>query len=172
MPQLNNFLKRLITPKPIGSLLNNILYFIPRFVAGMMLTLDFGSSKFGVPWTSPEQGLSLFEVASWFPEDITKFGVPFSWAPWFFAWMGGFSEAVGGLFLALGLGTRFWAFLIACTMLTAIYFQKWADFLEQGFWAILPATGFLWVSIYCVIFGSGKLGIDYWLSKKFFRPIS
>ena len=160
-------LKWLFRPKKVGSWTANILYFIPRFIAGVLLTLDFGSSKFGVPWTDPGQGLSFFEIASWFPEDVASFGPPFSWAPWFFAWMAGFSETIGGLFLALGLGTRFWAALIAITMLTAIFFQKWGDFMEQGSWHILPAAGFLWVAIYCLIFGSGKLGLDYWITKRF-----
>ena len=167
MASTKSLLNFILCPHEIGSWGVNILYAIPRFFAGMMLTLDFGSSKFGVPWTSSEQGLGFFEVASWFPEDVANFGPPFSWAPWFFAWMAGFSETIGGLFLALGLGTRFWALLITLTMLTAIFFQKWGDFLEQGFWAFLPAAGFLWVSIYCLIFGSGKLGLDYWVSKRF-----
>ena len=61
----------------------------------------------------------------------------------------------------LGLGTRFWSFMIGSTMLTSIFFQKWEQFLEQGPWAILPAMGFLWVSIYSFSYGSGKIGIDY-----------
>jgi len=156
------FFKKVITPLKIENWLANILIAIPRFVGGILLAIDFGASKFGMPWTDAEQNLSLFEVASWFPEDVEKFGFPFSVAPWFFAWMGAASEAIGGLFLALGLFTRFSAFLIMSTMLVAIFFQKWGD----GTWGMLPAMGFLWLSIYTLVLGSGKLGLDYPLSKK------
>ena len=42
--------------------------------------------------------------------------------------MGGFSEAMGGLLLALGLLTRPAAFLVCCTILVAIFMQQ----LHQG----------------------------------------
>ena len=115
-----------------------------------------------MPWTDSEKNLSLFQVASWFPEDVAKFGIPFSIAPVFFAWMAAASEAIGGLFLFLGLKTRVAAFLIGCTMLVAIFFQKYGE----GLWSMLPAMGFLWVSIYSIVLGSGKIGVDYLLSKK------
>jgi len=58
--------------------------------------------------------------------------------------MGAFSEAIGGLFLALGLQTRITSFLIMCTMLVAIFLQK----------------------CYNLYLGSGRFGIDYLISKK------
>jgi putative oxidoreductase len=76
--------------------------------------------------------------------------------------MGAASEAIGGLLLALGLQTRFAAFLIMCTMLVAIFFQKWGD----GTWGMLPAMGFLWLGTYNLVLGSGKFGLDYLISKK------
>jgi putative oxidoreductase len=82
--------------------------------------------------------------------------------PVFFAWMGAFSEAVGGLFLAIGLKSRVAAFLILCTMLVAIFLQKGG----QGLWAILPALGFLWVSMYTMVLGSGRFGLDYLIAKR------
>ncbi|MEL6812097.1 MAG: DoxX family protein [Bacteroidota bacterium] len=127
-----------------------------RFTAGMLLALDFGASKFGMPWTPSGQNLSLFEVAAWFPEDVASYGGIFAAMPIFFAWMGAFSEAVGGLFLAFGLKTRVASFLIMCTMLVAIFMQKW----DQGTWNMLPAMSFLWVAIYHVYLGSGRFGLD------------
>jgi putative oxidoreductase len=75
--------------------------------------------------------------------------------------MGAFSEAVGGLLLAFGLQTRIASFLIMCTMLVAIFMQKWGE----GTWGMLPAMGFLWVSIYSLYFGSGRFGLDYLIVK-------
>jgi putative oxidoreductase len=117
-----------------------------------------------MPWTDSDKNLSLFQVAPWFPEDVAKFGIPFSFAPAFFAWMAAASEAIGGLFLALGISTRVVALLIGCTMLVAIFFQKFGG----GTWNMLPAMGFLWVSIYSVVLGSGKIGVDFLISQRCF----
>ncbi|MBK7787959.1 MAG: DoxX family protein [Saprospiraceae bacterium] len=136
-----------------------ILLAIPRIVCGLLLTLDFGSDKFGMPWSPPEKNLNLMEVAFWFPFDVAEYGGVFTLFPQFLAWMGAFSEAVGGVFLILGLFTRPFAFLTLCTMSVAIFMQQWG----QGTWNMLPALGFLWVSLYLLVLGSGKFGLDHWL---------
>jgi putative oxidoreductase len=167
MGKFKRLIKKTLIPTKINSLFANLLIAFPRIVCGLVLSIDFGASKFGMPWTDSSQNLSLFEVASWFPEDIAKFGFPFSISPLFFAWLAAASEAIGGIFLAIGLGTRFWSLLIGITMLVAIFYQKWPDLMEQGVWAILPALGFLWVCIYGIVLGSGKFGLDYIISKKY-----
>jgi putative oxidoreductase len=78
--------------------------------------------------------------------------------------MGAFSEAVGGLFLMIGLQTRLFAFLNVCTMCVAIFLQQ----LPKGMWNALPAAGFLWVSLFALIVGSGRFGIDYLISKNIY----
>lgn len=153
--------KRIITPVIQKHWFGDLLIAIPRIICGLLLTLSFGSDKFGLPWSSTPN-LGFFEVAAWFPEDVVKFGGIFKMFPVFFAWSAAFAEAVGGLFLAIGFKTRIFSFLILCTMLVAIFFQKW----NQGLWGMLPAMGFLWVSIYHLYLGSGKFGIDYIISKK------
>ena len=140
-------------------------FFIMRFICGMLLALSFGADKFGMPWTPEGQNLNLFEVSAWFPQDVAEYGGIFAAMPVFFAWMGAFSEAVGGLFLAIGFKTRIASFLIACTMLVAIFLQKWG----QGVWGMLPAMGFLWVALYHLYLGSGRFGIDYLISKKLLK---
>ncbi|MEM9647066.1 MAG: DoxX family protein [Bacteroidota bacterium] len=159
-------LRRIIAPYPFDKLATNLGIAIPRILGGLSLCLEFGSPKFGMPWSTTEE-MGLFQVAKWFPEDVAQFGIPFSLAPWLFAWLGAASEAIGGLFLALGLGTRISAFFIAMTMLTAIFLQKWPEAMEFGSsWPFLPAAGFLWIAIYSLIFGSGKIGLDYLLAKR------
>mgnify|MGYP003637324670 FL=1 len=154
-------LKTSITPITQKYWIGDFLLAIPRVTCGLLLTASFGSDKFGLPWSSTE-GLGFFEVAAWFPKDVAEYGGIFAFAPVFFAWMGAFSEAVGGLFLMLGLKTRIASFLIMCTMLVAIFLQNW----DQGLWSMLPAMGFLWVAMYTLYLGSGKFGIDYLISKK------
>ena len=144
-----------------ASWIADLVLALPRFICGFLLASSFGSDKFGMPWSPEENKLGLFEVAYWFPLDVAEYGGIFAMFPIFFAWMGAFSEAVGGIFLALGFKTRIAAFLIICTMLTAIFMQKWG----QGMWGMLPAAGFLWVGIYSLILGSGRFGLDHYYVK-------
>ena len=159
---MKSLFKKLITPVTQSKWYADLAFALPRIICGLLLTIDFGSSKFGMPWSPADKNLSLFEVVDWFPEDVAAYGGLFAAFPVFFAWMGAFSEAVGGLFLALGLKTRVFSFLIMCTMLVAIIFQKW----DQGTWGMLPAMGFLWVSMFHLVLGSGRFGIDYLISKR------
>ncbi|MFD0861771.1 DoxX family protein [Sungkyunkwania multivorans] len=159
---MKKLLKSIIKPVTQSKWYADLLFAIPRFVCGMLLTTSFGADKFGMPWTADHRNLDLFEVAYWFPQDVATYGGIFAMFPVFFAWMGAFSEAVGGLFLAFGLKTRIASFLIMCTMLVAIFMQK----MGGGVWGMLPAMGFLWVAIYNLVLGSGRFGIDYLISKK------
>jgi putative oxidoreductase len=162
MQKIKRFLLWSMTPGLQKNWIAEVAIAIPRILCGFLLSFDFGASKFGMPWTPESQHLALFEVAEWFPNDIAAFGGIFAMSPLFFAWIGAASEAIGGLFLTFGFQTRLFSMLIACTMLVAIFFQKW----DQGIWGKLPAMGFLWVAIYGVVLGSGKLGIDYLFTKK------
>ena len=125
----------------------------------------FGADKFGLPWSPADRNLGLFEIVFWFPEDVSNYGGIFAKFPVFFAWMAGFSEAVGGFLFMLGFQTRISALLILTTMMGAIFLQQ----IQQGMWNTLPALGFLWVSIYSLTIGSGRFGLDYLLFKKFDR---
>ncbi|WP_405206474.1 DoxX family protein [Aquimarina sp. LLG6339-5] len=159
---MKNVIKRIITPITMKYWFFDFLFALPRILCGYFLAVNFGGSKFGVPWSpkgSPDLG--FLEVVDWFPQDIAEYGGVFALFPVFFAWIGAASEAIGGVFLALGLKTRIASFFIMCTMLVAIFFQKW----DNGIWGMLPAMGFLWISIYNLILGSGRFGIDYLVSK-------
>ena len=140
----------------------DLLVAIPRIVCGYLLTAYFGADKFGLPWSPADKNLGLFEIAFWFPGDVAQYGGTFARFPVFFAWMAGFSEAVGGIFLLLGFQTRIASILILATMLGAIFLQQ----LQQGMWNTLPALGFLWVSLYSLALGSGRFGLDYLILKK------
>lgn len=140
----------------------DLLFTLPRLVYGYLLTSDFGAAKFGLPWSPPDNNLGFFEVAYWFPNDVAAYGGLFAKFPAFFAWMGAFSEGVGGIFLMLGLLTRPFAFLIFATMFVAAFFQQF----DQGTWNMLPALGMMWVSLFYMVLGSGRFGIDALITKK------
>ena len=152
---------RLIRPLLLPTWWQDALLVLPRVVCGYLLTSNFGAAKFGLPWSPPDNNLGLFEVTFWFPGDVAAYGGVFAQFPAFFAWMGGFSEAVGGLLLVLGLLTRPAAFLVCCTMLVAVFMQQF----HEGLWNMLPAAGFLWAALPALVLGSGRFGLDYLLTK-------
>ena len=155
-------LKRITTPLLLPHWSQDLTLALPRIVCGFLLTSSFGADKFGLPWSPADKHLGLFEVAFWFPKDVASYGGLFALFPVLFAWLGAFSEAVGGLFLVLGLQTRIASFLIFSTMIVAIFAQQ----INNGMWNCLPAMGFLWVSLVSLVLGSGRFGMDYLLSKK------
>lgn len=156
------FITKIIKPILLPHWSQDLIVTIPRIVCGYLLATSFGSDKFGLPWSPADKNLGLFEVAFWFPEDVASYGGIFAMAPVFFAWMGAFAEAVGGILLALGFQTKFASFLILCTMLVAIFMQQ----INNGMWNCLPAMGFLWIGIFYMILGSGRFGVDHLLTKK------
>ena len=158
-------MKKLLQPITMPHWLQDFLFTIPRVVCGYLLTTDFGAAKFGLPWSPLDNNLGFFEVAFWFPNDVAAYGGIFALFPAFFAWMGAFSEAVGGLFLLFGFQTRIASFLILCTMLVAVFMQQFSN----GLWNMLPALGFLWVSLFTTVLGSSRFGIDFLLSKKYYN---
>lgn len=139
----------------------DLIFALPRIICGYLLTFHFGADKFGMPWSPMDKNLGLFEIVFWFPTDVANYGGIFAKFPIFFAWMGGFSEAVGGFFLMIGFQTRISSILILATMFVAIFMQQ----IQEGMWNTLPALGFLWVSLYSLIAGSGRFGLDYLISK-------
>lgn len=157
---MKKIIYQLLRPSIQSSVYQEILLFIPRVVCGYLLTVDFGAAKFGLPWSPEEKNLGLFEVAFWFPSDVAHYGGVFAMFPALLAWLGAFSEAVGGLALLLGFQTRLFSLLIACTMLVAIFAQQF----EAGLWNMLPALGFLWVAMTHMALGSGRFGLDYLLT--------
>jgi putative oxidoreductase len=161
MSTIIKFLQRITKPVLMPWVLQDLVLLIPRLVCGYLLTANFGAAKFGLPWSPVDNNLHFFEVAFWFPNDVAEYGGIFKMFPVFFAWMGAFSEAVGGIFLMLGLQTRLFSFLILCTMLVAALIQP-----SGNSWNMLPALGFAWVALFFSITGSGRFGIDYLISKK------
>ena len=157
-----SFLYKLIKPILLPHCSQDLFLSIPRIVCGFLLTANFGAAKFGLPWSPVDNNLGLFEIAFWFPKDVAQYGGIFALFPAFFAWMGAFSEAIGGLFLLFGFQTRIASFLIISTMLVAIFMQQ----INNGLWNCLAAMEFLWVAITTLILGSGRFGIDYLITRK------
>lgn len=159
---MKKLIKRLTDPILMPAWWQDLILAIPRIICAYLMATEFGAPKFGMPWTPADKNLGFFEVVFWFPQDVAEYGGIFAIFPVFFAWMGAFSEAVGGVFLLIGFQTRLFSFLIACTMLVAIFMQQ----IQNGMWSTLPAAGFLWVSLVGMVQGSGRFGIDYLITKR------
>jgi putative oxidoreductase len=159
------WLHRLLAPVSLPHWLGDVLLLAPRIVCGFLLTTQFGAPKFGLPWSPADNNLGLFEVAYWFPNDVAAYGGVFANFPATLAWLGAFTEGVGGVMLMLGLFTRPFAFLVICTMLVAMFFQQF----QAGLWNMLPSMGFAWVALYLLVLGSGRFGADQWIVARWGR---
>ncbi len=88
-----------------------------------------------------------------FAENVGKMGFP---QPDLFAWLAALSELAGGILLALGLGTRVCALLIAGTMGVAAFVAHGSDPFAKKEMALL----YLAVMIFFALAGGGKLALD------------
>jgi putative oxidoreductase len=115
-----------------------------RIFAGVSIAFAHGIGK--VP---PGEGLIT---------GVTNLGFP---APTLFAWAAGLSEFLGGIFLALGLLTRFAGFFISCVMLVAILGVHAADPYQRKELAFI----YLFVALAFMIKGAGDWSVDSFLRK-------
>jgi putative oxidoreductase len=161
MNQLLLTFKKLIIPFRVDAVMPNTLILILRVLTGYLLSFVLAINKFGTPWTPKLMGLELFEVSDWFIKLVEQFGPPFSQMPELFAWSAGFTEALGGILLILGLNTRITAFFITSTMFVTIVFIPW-----DVSWNIIPAFIFFCLGLFFMGFGSGKFGLDYVLTRR------
>ncbi len=74
------------------------------------------------------------------------------------------SELVGGVFVLTGFLTRIGAFLIACTMLTAMFGVHWGTFFLQSR-GIEYTVALLGMSLALLIAGGGQASVDAALSR-------
>lgn len=80
-------------------------------------------------------------------------------------------ELVGGICLMLGLGTRAFAFLLACTMVVAILTDDWQNFVgafgggKEDLLDITPVV-FLMFLLWLIAFGAGPISLDRLLFRK------
>jgi putative oxidoreductase len=95
---------------------------------------------------------------------FTSFPAPFPFMRPASIWMGAaaFAELIGGTLLLLGLLTRVGAFLIACTMLTAILGVHWPGFF--GPTGMEYPIALLAMCLALLISGGGMASIDRSLS--------
>ncbi len=91
-------------------------------------------------------------------------------APWTQKWFGGIIELVGGLLIAIGLGTRWAAFVASGTMAVAYTQFHWKGRLDDGFFPIVnggePALLYAFTFLLFACRGAGILSVDGRLGAK------
>jgi len=93
-----------------------------------------------------------------FADSVSHLGLPF---PQLMASLAAGSEFFGGIFLALGFGTRFTAFMIFCTMSVALFVRHADDP-----FSIKEKAFLYWGAVSTImITGSGKYSLDYWIKR-------
>ncbi len=119
--------------------------FLIRFFGGMALMMH-GQRKLFV------NGLDGFT------ETVASMGFPL---PGFFAWLAALSEFLGGICLALGVGTRYAALFVAGTMFVAAFIRHAGD----SFFAREKSLFFLSIAVGTLLTGGGRYSLDYYLRK-------
>lgn len=112
-------------------------------------------------WQFAQTGLGKVQHIPKVTEFFASLGIPF---PAFSAFGVSWLELVGGIGLALGLGSRFWGFLLAVDMFVA-YLTAGRDhlvsiFSDPGKFYGDDAYTFLFASMLILIFGPGKFALD------------
>lgn len=125
--------------KPIGVL-------ILRVTAGLLIATHGYGKVFG-------------GYMEQFASGVGEMGFPF---PLFFAWVAGLSEFLGGIGLALGLGTRISAAFVGGTMFVAGFIHHAKDPLGTKELAFL----YLAIMLFFMSFGGGKWAVERLIRKK------
>ena len=149
---LQSFVTALFDSVKIKSTYLNVLIAIPRIATGILLIFDAGRAKIGMPVNETSGYISeLMETSfrpSWMDEKMTF-------------WID-FLEKMGqGSVLILGFNTRIAAFAMLWS--TA---ERWLNGLFTKSLATPLYILFIAVCLYSLILGSGKIGIDYWISRR------
>jgi putative oxidoreductase len=118
-------------------------------------------------WQFVEDGWGKLHNLEKVTDFFTSLGLP---APGLTATFIGGLELVGGILLAIGLGSQLIALLLTCNMLmayiTADREALFSVFSEPDkFYGATPYT-YLFASLIVLIFGPGKFSVDAWLTKK------
>lgn len=122
-----------------NSIFNEATMTALRIVAGLLMAFLHGSGK--VP--PSEQLIS----------GVSEMGFP---SPTLFAWLAGLAELAGGIFLAVGFLTRPSAFLMAFTMLVAVFGKHAADPVSVKELGLI----YMCIALVFVSRGAGRWSVD------------
>jgi putative oxidoreductase len=125
-------------------------------------------------------GLTKFNGSNWFGNIQDNFPFPFNVIPVEISWfLATWTELIGGLFLFVGLFTRFWAFSLIILTIVAIFGVHWPDewsslaelwkgyaITDKGYGNYRVPLLFLAMLLPLLFIGGGKLSLDHVIAKK------
>ena len=131
-------------------------------------------------WEYGRAGLMKYNGNNWFANVQDNFPFPFNIIPVEVSWfLATWTEILGGVFLLLGLFTRFWAFSLGILTIVAIagvhWPEQWSSLAElwkgytvtdKGFGNFRIPLLFLVMLLPLIFRGAGKLSFDYLLIKR------
>ena len=136
----------------IKSVPINVLIAIPRIIFGALLISDLYRRKIGMPVNETSgyarQLMAIPGWPDWIDQDIIL-------------WIDIAEKIAQGSIFALGFNTRLAAFAMIWTSL-----DQWIKGLMSEPFFIPLYLLFLIACLYSLILGSGKFGIDFWISRK------
>ncbi len=111
-------------------------------------------------------GISMFHgygkvFGGWmeqFADGVAKMGFP---APDLFAWGAALSEFLGGILIALGIGTRIAAFFVFCTMTVAAFVRHADDPVDVKELALIYGV----IAMAILLLGPGRFSLDHLVCK-------
>ena len=138
----------------------------------LLLAYEYASAGFG-----------KLHGENWFASVHDNFLFPFDLVPVDVSWfMATWTEILGGIGLALGLATRFWALALIIVTIQAIAAVHWPDAFsslaelwrgyavtDKGFGNFRIPLLFIAMLVPLAFLGGGKLSLDYVLSAKLER---
>ena len=151
---------------------------IVHLYAGLTTRLNQAGSYVGVlglrlllAWEFWEAGVMKYSGDNWFINVQDAFPFPFNLMPVDISWfLATWTELLGAVALAIGLGTRF--FSVSLIILTIV---AWVS-VHSGSGYNVCDNGYKLPLMYLAMFaplllsGPGKLSLDHWLARRFMTP--
>lgn len=137
----------------LGLRITSALAFLPPLLTRLVMGI-------GLHYTGHGKLQHLDRTASFFSD----LGIPFPYANAVFV---SSLEFVGGLFIALGLGTRIFSAMLCGTLLVAVLTADRGTFVEKWPADLTDVASFVYLLflLWLVVFGPGPVSIDRFLSK-------
>ena len=126
-------------------------------------------------------GMMKFNGTNWFANVQDNFPFPFNVVPVEISWfLATWTEILGGICLAVGLFTRFWAFSLVILTIVAIAGVHWPEdwnslaelwqgyaISDKGFGNFRLPLLFLAMLVPLIVSGAGKLSVDHLITRKY-----
>jgi len=134
----------------------------PERVASHLMWVAPLFARVVVGWVFLWSGWGKLNNLPQITENFVSWGIPF---PHFFTPLTSGIEFFGGLFLLLGLLTRFSAGALGVTMIVAIRTAKWGDVDSLETLLGFDETEYLALFLWLAIAGAGPVSLDYLIKR-------